>query len=202
MPTKIQCRFNHLAETAAKNTRLDGVKPTRTRRYLTPDEVGKLVDAVGQTAFPERNQLLALMMYRHGLRVSEATSLRWLDIDLKRRTLHIHRLKGGKDAVHTLQRDEVEALQRLRGDSPFVFVSRRGHALSADMVQKLLREAGEQARLGLRVFPHMLRHACGHALADRGLDTRCIQDFLGHQDIRHTVRYTELAPGRLADILL
>ncbi len=202
MPTEIHNRFNRLTQTAAKNTRSGGVKPTRTRRYLTPDEVGQLIAATGRTAFPGRNRLLVLMMYRHGLRVSEATGLRWLDLDLKRRTLHIHRLKGGKDAVHTLQRDEIEALERLRGDSAFVFLSRRGGTLSADMVQKLLREAGEAARLGLRVFPHMLRHACGHALADRGLDTRRIQDFLGHQDIRHTVRYTELAPGRLADILL
>ncbi len=202
MPTALRSRFSHLAETTPAKARLGGVKPTRSRRYLTPDEVQKLVGAAGRTAFPERNRLLVLMMYRHGLRVSEATGLRWLDIDLKRRTLHVHRLKGGKDAVHTLQRDEVEALLRLRGGSPFVFVSRRGNALSADMVQKLLREAGERARLGMRVFPHMLRHACGHALADRGLDTRRIQDFLGHQDIRHTVRYTELAPGRLADILL
>jgi integrase len=202
MPIRIYSRLNHLAETTPKKPRADGVKPIRTRRYLTPDEVGKLVDAASRTAFPERNRLLLLMMYRHGLRVSEATGLHWLDIDLKRRTLHVHRLKGGKDAVHTLQRDEIEALERLQGDSAFVFVSRRGGGLSADMVQKLLRQAGEMARLPMRVFPHMLRHACGHALADRGLDTRRIQDFLGHQDIRHTVRYTELAPGRLADILL
>lgn len=131
------------------------------------------------------------MIYRHGLRVSEATGLRWFDIDLKRRTLHIHRLKDGKDAVHTLQRDEIEALKRLRGDGALVFVSRRGDALSADKVQKLLHEAGESARLGMRVFPHMLRHACGHALAVRGLDTRRIQDFLGQQGIRHTARYTD-----------
>ncbi len=58
MPIRIHSRFKDLAETAPKNTRLDGVKPTRTRRYLTPDEVGKLVDAVGRTAFPERNRLL------------------------------------------------------------------------------------------------------------------------------------------------
>lgn len=211
-----------MAEQTVRTARRSGVKPTTSRRYLTPDEVKKLVDAVGRSAFPERNRLLLLMMYRHGLRVSEATALRWLDLDLKRRTVHVHRLKGGRDAVHTLQRDEVEALERLRGGggdpagsargadggkdgaggSEFVFVSRRGTPLSADMVQKLVREAGEEARLGMRVFPHMLRHACGHALADRGLDTRRIQDFLGHQDIRHTVRYTELAPGRLADILL
>ena len=114
-----------MAETAPQKARSNGVKPTKTRRYFTPDEVGKLVDAVGRTAYPERNRLLVLMMYRHGLRVSEATGLRWLDLDLKRRTLHVHRLKGGKDAVHMLQRDEVEALQRLQGDSPFVFVFRR-----------------------------------------------------------------------------
>ncbi len=64
-----------------------GIKPTISHRYLTPGKAAKLVDAVGCTAFPERNRLLVLMMYRHGLRVSEATGLRWLDIDLKRRTL-------------------------------------------------------------------------------------------------------------------
>ena len=239
MPTGFATSIRDLVAHTPERARPDGVKPTagaparapakaparapsRTRRYLTPDEVKQLVEAAARSACPERNRLLVLTMYRHGLRVSEATGLRWLDLDLRRRIVQVRRLKGGRDAVHTLQRDEVEALERLRGGGGsagqdrgtdgrehgrgsafvFVFVSRRGDPLSSDAVQKLVREAGEAARLGMRVFPHMLRHACGHALADRGLDTRRIQDFLGHQDIRHTVRYTELAPGRLADILL
>jgi len=47
--------------------------------------------------------------------------------------------------------------------------------------------------------PHMLRHACGFALANKGHDTRALQAYLGHRNIQHTVRYTELSPGRFKD---
>jgi site-specific recombinase XerD len=102
--------------------------------------------------------------------------------------------------VHTLDRDEVAALRRLKADgtSPFVFVSERGGPLSPDMTARIVERAGEAAKLGFHVHPHMLRHAAGYALANEGTDTRLIQDFLGHASIANTVRYTKLAPRRLA----
>jgi site-specific recombinase XerD len=58
---------------------------------------------------------------------------------------------------------------------------------------------GEVDKLGFKAHPHMLRHACGFALANKGHDTRALQAYLGHRNIQHTVRYTEPAPGRFKD---
>jgi len=118
------------------------------------------------------------------------------------KTFHVRRLKGSVDSVHTLDRDEVSALRRLKADStsPFVFVSERGGPLSPDMIARIVERAGQAAKLGFHVHPHMLRHATGYALANEGTDTRLIQDFLGHASIANTVRYTKLAPGRLAAV--
>jgi type 1 fimbriae regulatory protein FimE len=63
-------------------------------------------------------------------------------------------------------------------------------------VRKIIARAREQAKLGFLVHPHMLRHVCGFKLANEGHDTRAIQHYLGHRNIQHTVRYTELAPDR------
>jgi site-specific recombinase XerD len=111
--------------------------------------------------------------------------------------------------VHTLDRDEVSAdrdevsaLRKLAQDStsPFVFVSERGGPLSPDMIARIVERAGTLAGLSFHAHPHMLRHSAGHALANAGTDTRLIQDFLGHTSISNTVRYTKLAPGRLAGV--
>jgi integrase len=153
-----------------------------------------------------RDQCLLRLIYRHGLRASEARDARWTDFDIMAgsgpKTFHVRRLKGSVDSVHTLDRDEVSALRRLRADSTslFVFVSERGGPLSPDMIARIVERAGEAAKLGFHVHPHMLRHSTGYALANEGTDTRLIQDFLGHASIANTVRYTKLAPGRLAAV--
>ena len=151
-----------------------------------------------------RDQVLLRLMYRHGLRASEAQHTKWADFDLTPgsglKTFHVRRLKGSNDSVHTLDRDEVSALRKLKASStsPCVFVSERGGPLSPDMIARIVERATEIAKLGFHVHPHMLRHATGYALANHGTDTRLIQDFLGHASISNTVRYTKLAPGRLA----
>jgi site-specific recombinase XerD len=108
------------------------------------------------------------------------------------KTFHVQRVKGSEDSTHTLDRDEVAGLRKLREamDGPYVFVSERGGPISADMV----------AGIGFHVHPHMLRHSAGHMVADEGLDTRLTQDFLCHRDIRNIVRYTKLSPHRLASV--
>jgi integrase len=180
---------------------------SRGRDYLRPDEANALIEAAGKVGRqPLRDQCLLRLIYRHGLRASEARDARWPDFDLTAgsgpKTFHVRRLKGSVDSVHTLDRDEVSALRRLRADStsPFVFVSERGGPLSSDMIARIVERAGEAAKLGFHVHPHMLRHATGYALANDGTDTRLIQDFLGHASIANTVRYTKLAPGRLAAV--
>jgi site-specific recombinase XerD len=75
-------------------------------------------------------------------------------------------------------------------------VSERGAPFSIGGFARMLERAAEGAGLGIKAHPHMLRHACGYALANAGHDTRALQAYLGHKNIQHTVRYTELAPTR------
>ena len=146
-----------------------------------------------------RDGTLILIAYRHGLRVSELVSLRWEQVDLPRGTLHVNRRKNGDAATHPLSGRELRALRQLNRtypESPFVFVTERGGPMTEATVRKLVARAGAHARIGFPVHPHMLRHATGFYLANNGVDTRTIQAFLGHRNIMHTVRYTELAPDR------
>lgn len=71
--------------------------------------------------------------------------------------------------------------------------------VAAATARGIIERAGIQAGLSLSVHPHMLRHACGFYLASRGHDTRAIQAYLGHRNIQHTVRYTELSPKRFQE---
>ncbi len=170
----------------------------RSREYLTPSEIEKLITAAGKVGrHRHRDKSLILIGYRHGLRVSELIALRWDMVDLKQGRLHVTRLKGGTDSVHPLRGPEIRALRRLQReyDSPYVFCSERGGPLTASSVRKIVARAGDQAGL-VNAHPHMLRHSCGYYLANRGIDTRAIQAYLGHRNIQHSTRYTELAANR------
>jgi integrase len=142
---------------------------------------------------------MILIAFRHGLRVSELVDLRWDQVDFNRAVLHVRRAKQGTPSVHPLTGSEMRALRRLqrRGEaSPFVFVSERGAPFTTAGFARMIERAAVVASLKLKVHPHMLRHACGFALANSGHDTRALQAYLGHKNIQHTVRYTELAPDR------
>jgi type 1 fimbriae regulatory protein FimE len=172
----------------------------RTREHLTPQEVEKLIRAAsGVGRYGHRDATLILVAYRHGLRVSELVALRWDQIDLEQGLLHVSRLKNGVASTHPLRGPELRALRRLRrqqGASPYVLTTERGSAMTDSSVRKIIARAGDEAHLGFPVHPHMLRHACGFKLANEGHDTRAIQHYLGHRNITHTVRYTELAADR------
>jgi type 1 fimbriae regulatory protein FimB/type 1 fimbriae regulatory protein FimE len=148
-----------------------------------------------------RDATLILIGYRHALRVSELVALRWDQFDLGQGLLHVVRRKNGVDSTHPLRGPEIRALRRLQRDypaTPYVFVTERKGPLTASTVRKMLTRAGTRAGIGFPVHPHMLRHGCGFKLANDGHDTRAIQHYLGHKNIQHTVRYTELASGRFA----
>lgn len=172
----------------------------RSREYLTPDEVTRLIAAAGKLGrHGQRDAALILLAFRHALRVSELVALRWDQVDLKQGQLYVHRQKNGVPATHPLRGPEIRALRQLQRDypeTPYVFVTERKGPLTTATVRKLVARAGEEAGLGFPVHPHMLRHACGYKLANAGHDTRAIQHYMGHKNIQHTVRYTELAPDR------
>jgi type 1 fimbriae regulatory protein FimB/type 1 fimbriae regulatory protein FimE len=174
----------------------------RTRSHLTEDEVEQLLKVAKQGRNGQRDHLMVLMAFRHGLRVSELVDLRWTDIDFKGGTVHVRRLKGSSDATHYLEGDELRPLRTLAKASqgPFVFPSERGGPISAAGFRKQLSRWGTKAAIPFPVNPHMLRHACGYALANRGMDTRSLQAYLGHRSIQHTVRYTEMSPTRFRGV--
>ena len=145
----------------------------RTREHLTTDEVARLMEAAKTN--------------RNGHRDA---------------TMNVRRVKSGTPGTHPLTGRELRALRRLQRDSaasPFVFVSERGAPFSTAGFGRMIERAAMVASLDIKVHAHMLRHACGFALANAGHDTRSLQAYLGHKNIQHTVRYTELSPTRFRD---
>jgi site-specific recombinase XerD len=115
----------------------------------------------------------------------------------------VNRVKQGSPSTHPIRGDEMRALRKLAREqdskSPFVFTSERGAPFTTAGFARMVESAGEAAKLGFKAHPHMLRHACGFALANKGHDTCALQAYLGHKNIQHTLRYTELAPTRFKD---
>ena len=172
----------------------------RAREYLTDGEVARLIAAAGKNRYGHRDATLVLIAYRHGLRAAELVTLRWEAIDFAHGRIHINRAKNGSPSVHPLSGRELRALRRLRREqepqSPFVFTSERGAPFTTAGFRKTIARLGAAAKFEFPVHPHMLRHACGFHLANQGTDTRSLQAYLGHKNIQHTVRYTELSPTR------
>jgi integrase len=175
----------------------------RTREYLTESEVERLMEAAKVNRYGHRDATIVLVAYRHGLRASELVDLRWDQVDFRTASLHVRRVKRGTTSVHPIVGDELRVLRQLQREqeprSPFVFTSERGAPFTTAGFARMVERAGIEAKLGFKAHPHMLRHACGYALANRGHDTRALQAYLGHKNIQHTVRYTELSPTRFKD---
>ena len=179
----------------------------RTREYLTEAEVEALIEAAKGNRHGHRDTTMILVTYRHGLRVSELVDLRWDQVDFNKATLAVRRAKQGTPATHPIMGDELRALRRLQ---------REQEPRSAVRVHKASDEAHPSPQLALPDWWNALvrplawasqrpirtcsRHACGFTLANKGTDTRTLQAYLGDKNIQHTVRYTELAPGRFKDI--
>ena len=196
-----------VAPTTEKRTVTTPRRPTnaelRTREYLTDAEVARLQEAAKDNRHGHRDATMVLVAYRHGFRVSELVDLQWSQIDFEAGTMAVRRAKKGSRSTHPIRGDELRALRKLAREqdpkSPFVFTSERGAPFTTAGFARLVERAGAAAGFEFKAHPHMLRHACGFALANKGHDTRALQAYLGHKNIQHTVRYTELAPDRFKD---
>ena len=186
------------------STTSDNEKPkVSARRHLRPEEAAKLIAAAGKRGrYPERDKLLLRLAYRHGLRASEAVGLRWDGFDLDGGSLTISRAKGGRTSTHTVARDDLSALRKMRKatNGPWVFETERGGPLSVDAMQYIVREAGDVGRSGRR-------HPSAHAAAWRRLCAdqrwrRCAAGpgVPGHASITSTAIYTAISPKRLAGV--
>jgi type 1 fimbriae regulatory protein FimB len=176
-----------------------------TRKYFTEHEVLRLVEAALSGRHGVRDSCLIFWMYRRGWRVSEACSYTMDNLDMDARVAYIQRSKNGTPTTHPIAPDELKALkawlkvrESYKGspDSRSLFLSERGSALDRRQVFYLLRKYGAIAGLDIEAHPHMLRHACGYALANAGHDTRAIQTYMGHRSITSTTVYTETNVGR------
>ena len=187
-------------------TEAENAVDSRPKNFLTEAEVASFLKAARKGRHRIRNYAMVLLAFRHGLRASELINLRMPDLDLDTGRLFVRRVKGSLSTSQPLEGDEIRALRAwLRErtnapccNSPLVFLSERG-PMTRQAFNYICAEVGKRAGLGIEVHPHMLRHACGFALANAGHDTRAVQAYLGHRNIQHTVRYTELTPDRFKD---
>jgi site-specific recombinase XerD len=174
----------------------------RDRKHLTPSEVEALYQAAKRHGrYGQRDALAIWMMYRHGLRVGELCGLRWTaHVDFSTGTLRVERLKNGVASVQPIDERTIRGLRRLQkaSEGRYVFINERGQPMTDMGIRKMLRRvaATVPGLAELAVHPHALRHSCGFALANKGMDTRSLQHYLGHRHTEHTVIYTEMAANR------
>ena len=174
-----------------------------TREYLTDAEIARLTASAKDGRYGHRDATIILVTYKHGLRVSELVNLQWDQIDFASATLAVRRTNRGSPSTHPLDDDELRALRQLRREqepkSLFMFTSQQGSPFTPNGVARMIERAGNKAGLGFKAHPHMLRHACGYALANKGYDARALQSYLGLKKIEYAARYTELSPDRFKD---
>ncbi len=176
---------------------------THAKNFLTESEIKKFLAAARKGRHAVRDFCLMLVAYRHGLRVSELIDIRLKDLDLETGRIFVRRVKGSLSTHQPIEGDELRAIRawlRQRENYPnsssnYLFSSERG-ILTRQAINYLVAQIGKRAKLNFDVNPHMLRHSTGYYLANKGYDTRLIQDYLGHKNITHTVRYTRTAANR------
>ncbi|MEZ5429462.1 MAG: tyrosine-type recombinase/integrase [Pyrinomonadaceae bacterium] len=179
----------------------------KAKNFLTESEMKKFLAAARKGRHGVRDLCLMLLAYRHAFRVSELIDVRLKDIDLETARIYVRRVKGSLSTHQPIEGDELRAIRawlRTRetypnSNSNYLFLSERG-PLIRQAINYLVKAIGDRAKLNFAVNPHMLRHSTGYYLANRGFDTRLIQDYLGHKNITHTVRYTRTAASRFENL--
>jgi site-specific recombinase XerD len=197
MPKKVELISEPKSKSTTPKKSVGEPIDPHAKNFLTESEMKKFLDAARRGRHSIRDFCLMLAAYRHGLRVSELIDIRLKDLDLETGRLFVRRAKGSLSTHQPIEGDELRAVRawlREREDYPnansnYLFLSERG-PLTRQAINYLMAQMGKRAKLKFDVNPHMLRHSTGYFLANKGYDTRLIQDYLGHKNITHTVRYT------------
>jgi site-specific recombinase XerD len=186
-------------QSVKSKTRKTSVAGTDVVRYITETEFEQLLTGARQGRYPVRDVAMLRLLFEHGLRATELALAKRTQFKLKEARFIVHRLKGSRSGEHPVSGSTLRAVRaylRSRADAlPWLFVTERGAPFTRQGLHYLIGAIATRAGLH-HIHPHMLRHACGFALANRGRDTRLIQDYLGHIDIRNTERYTKTAARR------
>jgi type 1 fimbriae regulatory protein FimB len=176
--------------------------------YLTRNEVKEIFQSISHGKNADRDRCMILMCFIHGLRISELTGIKISDINFSSGRIYVRRLKNGFSTTHPLHPKEISLLRKWlvirngynAAESKWLFITKKGQRLTRQQLYRMLKNLGKNAGLNIDVHPHMLRHACGFELAEQGIDTRLIQDYLGHRNIRHTVHYTASNAARFSTL--
>jgi site-specific recombinase XerD len=178
--------------------------PNKGQKYpaqvLTPSEVGAILDLCSTRA-PSgiRNRALLTLLYRSGLRISEALALRPVDVDLEKHTLRVLHGKGDKATTRGFHPSATDALARwmdtrkgraVKRGAP-LFCTLQGGAIDPEYVRQVLHRLGDRAGVDKRVHPHGLRHTFAFELQDAGTPMVTISKLLGHSSIAVTSRYLD-----------
>ena len=160
-------------------------------KYLAQKEVETLFKKIKD----RRDKALFALIYRYGLRVSEAMLLTPKDIDYNRKKVSIRRVKNGISAERRLYPDVERLLKTYlkvrKNTGSALFTGREGN-LKRTMIYKLFKNYAKKAKLKTEYSVHSLRHSCGVHLLEAGADIREVQDFLGHRNIQNTLIYTQI----------
>jgi len=159
--------------------------------------------ATSRGRFKERDSCLILLIFRHGFRAGEATTLKWDAIDLESKQIKVNRLKKSLSGIHPLQPDEIEALITLRNlypNSVYVFPAERGEHVSVRGLERMFTRAAEFAGLKIKIHPHMVRHSTAGFLLEQGMAIQDIQKLLGHVNVANTIGYLPVTPGAFDNI--
>ena len=168
-----------------------------SRDFITEDELQQLVKSTPLARHRYRDTAILYMLFRHGLRVSELCDLKVKEVDLKQARIWINRKKGSLSTEQPIHADAYKAIkkyintERKQSHLPWLFLSERAQRLDRSTVNYLVRKAGERAGFPFHVHPHMFRHGCGYALANKGIESRIIQEtadmtvFLAHKNYSH-----------------
>jgi integrase/recombinase XerC len=187
---------------------LAGVRGPKVHRKLPQvldvDEATALVEAPAEGALTLRDRAMRELFYSSGLRLSELTGLRWIDLDLQQGEVRVLG-KGSKTRIVPVGRHAVAALKAL-GDAEGivpeqpVFKGRGGAPISQRAVQLRLKTLALQQGMAKRVHPHLLRHTFASHMLESSGDLRAVQELLGHADIATTQIYTHLDFQHLARV--